>query len=60
MKTIIIQPILFELPANLSSLLEQHLSKQFDALVRTTVPINDTLSLNLFDKNRRQWKSNDI
>jgi archaemetzincin len=57
MKTIIIQPILFELPADLSSSLEQHLSKEFDALVKT-VRINEMPPLNLFDKNRRQWKSN--
>lgn len=57
MKTIIIQPILFALPADLSSSLEQHLSKEFDALVKK-VRINEMPSLNLFDKNRRQWKSN--
>ena len=57
---IIIQPILFELPVDLSSSLEQHLSKEFDALVKTAPPINDTPPLNMFDKNRRQWKSSDI
>ena len=57
---IIIHPILFELPADLSSSLEQHLSKEFDALVKTAVPINDMPLLNLFDKNRKQWKSSEI
>ncbi|HYA83074.1 MAG TPA: hypothetical protein VEH06_06445 [Candidatus Bathyarchaeia archaeon] len=58
---IIIQPILFQLTGDLTSLLEQHISKEFDALVRITSPLNDNqLPLNLFDKNRRQWKSDDI
>ena len=58
---IIIQPILFQLSGDLTSLLEQHISKVFDALVRITSPVNDNeLPLNLFDKNRRQWKSDNI
>jgi archaemetzincin len=58
---IIIQPISFQLTEDLTSLLERHISKEFDAAVKIG-PLNDTLSppLNLFDKNRRQWKSNDI
>jgi archaemetzincin len=60
MKNIIIQPILFQMTAGLSSSLEMHLSKEFDASVKTAPPINETLSLNLFDKNRGQWKSNNI
>jgi hypothetical protein len=55
---IIIQPILFHLTGDLTSLLEQHISKEFNALVKITSPLNDNqLPLNLFDKNRRQWKS---
>jgi archaemetzincin len=58
---IIIQPISFELTAELSTSLEQQLSKDFDALVRILPPIKDTLlPLDSFDKNRRQWKSNNI
>jgi len=38
---IIIQPILFELNGDLASLLEQHISKEFDALVKITSPLND-------------------
>ena len=61
MKPIIIQPILFQLTGDLTSLLEQHISKEFDALVKITSPLNDNqLPLNLFDKNRRQWKSDNI
>ena len=57
---IIIQPILFQL-RDLASLLEQHISKEFDALVRITSPLNDSqLPRNLFDKNRMQWKSDNI
>jgi hypothetical protein len=49
---IIIQPI-FELTADLFSSLEQHVSKDFDALVTVSPPINDTLlPFNSFDKNR--------
>jgi hypothetical protein len=48
--TIIIQPILFQLTGDLASLLEQHISKEFDALVRITSPLNDNqLPPNLFD-----------
>jgi archaemetzincin len=58
---IIIQPILFQLTGDLTSLLEQHISIEFDALVKITSPLNDNqLPLNLFDKNRRQWKSDNI
>lgn len=60
MKPIIIRPILFQLTGDLTSLLE-HISKEFDALVKITFPLNHKqLPLNLFDKNRRQWKSNNI
>jgi hypothetical protein len=46
---IIIQPILFQLTGDLTSLLEQHISKEFDALVKITSPLNDNqLPLNLF------------
>jgi predicted Zn-dependent protease len=59
--TIVIQPILFQLTRDLTSLLEQHISKEFDALVKIISPLNDNqLPLNLFDKNRRQWKSDNI
>jgi hypothetical protein len=55
---IIIQPILFQLTRDLASLLEQHISREFDALVKITSPLNDNqLPPNLFDKNRRQWSS---
>jgi archaemetzincin len=51
----------FELTAELSISLERQLSKDFDALVRILPPIKDSLlPLNSFDKNRRQWKSNNI
>jgi len=60
MKNIIIQPILFQITADLCSLLEMHLSKEFDASVKTAAPINETLPLDLFDKNREQWKSSNI
>jgi len=55
-----IQPISFQLTEDLASLLEQHLSKEFDASIKIG-PLNDTLPpLNLFDKNRRQWKSDNM
>ena len=58
---VIIQPILFHLTGDLISLLEKHISKEFDALVKIASPLNDNeLPLNLFDKNRRQWKSDNI
>jgi archaemetzincin len=58
---IIIQTISFQLTGDLTSSLEQHISIEFDALVKIASPLNDTPPpLNLFDKNRRQWKSNDI
>ena len=60
MKNIIIQPILFHMTADLSSSLEMHLSKEFDASVKTAPPINETPLLNLFNKNRKQWKSSNI
>jgi predicted Zn-dependent protease len=35
--------------------------KRIDALVKITSPLNDSqLPRNLFDKNRRQWKSDNI
>lgn len=46
--------------ADLSSSLEMHLSKEFDASVKTAPPINETHPLNLFNKNRKQWKSSNI
>ena len=63
MKPIIIniQPISFQLTGDLTSSLEQHISKEFDAFVIIASPPNDNqLPLNLFDKNRRQWKSDNI
>ena len=52
---------LFQFAIDLTSLLEQHISKEFDTLIKVTSPLNDNqLPLNLFDKNRRQWKSDDI
>ena len=36
-------------------------AKEFDALVKITSPLNNNqLPLNLFDKYRRQWKSDNI
>ena len=55
----IIQSILFQLNGDLTSMLEQHISKEFDALVKITSPLNDN-QLPLIDKNRRQWKSDNI
>jgi hypothetical protein len=56
---IIIQPILFQLTGDLTSSLVRHISTKFDALVKIASPINDTQLplINLFDKNRSQWKS---
>jgi archaemetzincin len=56
-----IQPILFQLTEDLTSLLEQHISKEFDALVKVASPLNgNQLPVNLLDNNRRQWKSDKI
>jgi hypothetical protein len=56
-----IQPILFQLTEDLTSLLEQHISKQFDTSVIIASTLNnDQLSVNLFDKSRKQWKSDKI
>ena len=63
MKPIVIniQPIPVQLTEDLTSSLEQHISKEFDALVKVASPLNDNqLPLNLFDKNRRQWKSDNV
>jgi hypothetical protein len=46
--------------ADLSSSLEMHLSKEFDASGKTALATNETLPLNLFGKNRGQWKSSNI
>jgi len=54
--TIIIQPISFVL-----SSLEQKLSKDFDSTFKVLPPIKKTLvPISSFDKNRRQWKSDEI
>ena len=55
---IIIQPISVQLTEDLTSILEQHISKEFDALVKAASPLSSNqLPVNLFDKSRKQWKS---
>jgi archaemetzincin len=59
--TIIIQPISFELTVYLLSSLEQKLSKDFVATIKVLPTTQQTLlPLSSFDKNRRQWKSDEI
>jgi len=56
-----IQPIPDKLTEDLASSLEQHISKEFDVLVKVASPLNDIqLPLSLFDKSRKQWKSDKI
>jgi hypothetical protein len=56
-----IQPISFQLTEDLTSLLEQHISKQFDTSVIIASPLDDNqLPVNLFDKSGKQWKSDKI
>lgn len=58
---IVIHPILFQFTEDLTSLLEQHISKKFDTLIKLVSPLNgNQLPLNLFDRTRGQWKSDNI
>ena len=53
---IIIQPILFQLTRDLTSLLEQHIPKEFDALVKITSSLNDSqLPRNLFGDDKTSF-----
>ena len=56
---IILQPILFQPAKDIISLLEKILSEEFNASIVTASPIKN-ISDQLFDKQRKQWKSNDI
>lgn len=63
MKPIVIniQSISFQLTEDLTTLLEQHISKEFDASVRIASSLSDNqLPVNLFDRSRKQWKSDKI
>lgn len=59
MQNIILQPVLFQPAKDIISLLEKILSEGFNASIVTASPIND-FSNQLLDKQRNQWKSNDI
>ena len=57
---IILQPISFQLLAennNIFSLLEKHLSREFDGLSVNTAQLIKEVPSELFDKHRNQWKS---
>ena len=56
---IILQPILFQPDKDIISTLEKILSEEFNASIVTASPIKE-ISDQLFDKQRNQWKSNDI
>jgi archaemetzincin len=57
---IILQPILFELGKDIISSLKKSLSEEFiTSSIITASPIKE-ISDQLFDKQRKQWKSNDI
>ena len=58
---IILQPISFETCEDIISLLERHLSEEFDiSVVNIASPPIKELPLLLFDKDRNQWKSSNI
>jgi predicted Zn-dependent protease len=61
MQIIILQPILFQPGKDIISLLEKSLSEEFNASssIITASPIKE-ISDQLFDKRRKQWKSNYI
>jgi hypothetical protein len=59
MQNIILQPVLFQPAKDIISLLEKILSEGFNASIVTASPIKD-ISNQLLDKQRNQWKSNDI
>jgi len=56
---IMLQPILFQPDKDIISTLEKILSEEFNASIVTALPIKE-ISDQLFDKQRKQWKSNDI
>jgi archaemetzincin len=56
---IILQPVLFKPSKNIISILEKVLSEEFNASIGTASQIEE-IPIQLFDKQRRQWKSNDI
>ena len=56
---IILQPVSFQLGNYTISILEKVLSEEFNAYVSTAPPIRE-IPLQLFDKQRNQWKSNEI
>jgi archaemetzincin len=60
MQTIVIQPVLFELGQDIISALKETLSGEFNASsIVTSSPIKE-VPLQLFDKQRKQWKSRNI
>jgi archaemetzincin len=57
---IILQPVSFQLGKDTISILEKVLSEEFNAHVSTVSPIRGEIPLQLFDRDRHQWKSNEI
>src|ERR671930_1847437 len=57
---IILQPVSFQLGKDTISILEKVLSEEFNAHVSTVSPIRGAIPLQLFDRDRNQWKSNEI
>jgi hypothetical protein len=53
---IILQPVLFKPSKNIISILEKVLSEEFNASIGTASQIEE-IPIQLFDKQRRQWKS---
>jgi archaemetzincin len=56
---IILQPVLFQLGERFTSTLVKVLSKEFNSDVGTALLITE-IPIQLFDKKRNQWKSNEI
>ena len=56
---IILQPVLIQPCRELTSKLEKVLSEEFNSSVSNALPIRE-IPLQLFDKKRNQWKSNEI
>ena len=54
-----LQPVLFQPDKDIISTLENTLSEEFNASIVTASPIKE-ISDQLFDKQRKQWKSNHI
>ena len=57
---IILQPVLYQPSKDIISQLENILSEEFNAYSVNTAPMIREISHQLFDKQRNQWKSNDI